>query len=159
MLNEIEHYPLHLFFIHLSVANSQTRLRYQAFDERCNRFDGFHPVVYEKSLSATAKFKFNCRFDNVLRKLNDLSLDRQPIAWRSFNQGHITQSAERHVERTRNGCSRKRQYVNALLEMFQSFFVSHAKALLFVNNNNAELLEFNVFRQQAMRADNYVYVA
>ena len=66
VLNEIEHYPLHLFFIHLPMADSQTRLRYEAFDERGNRFDGFNAIVYEENLTTTTEFKFNRRLDNVL---------------------------------------------------------------------------------------------
>src|SRR6185369_7997393 len=125
--------------------------RDQTFHERRNRLDRLHPIVYEEHLTAARQFQIDRRLDHTLGKLDHLGLNRESIAWRRFDQRHVAHAAERHVERTRNRRRRKRQHVDFLLEMFETFFVRDSETLFFVDNNKTEILERDVFRKDAMR--------
>ena len=141
MLNEIEHYALHLLFVHLPVADDEARLRHQALDQGRNRLDRFDAIVDEKDLPAASQFELNCRLDHVFGKLNDLSLDCEPIARRSFDQRHVAQPAQRHVERARNWRRRQASARRLASSVFQSLFVGHAETLLFIDHDDAEFLK------------------
>jgi hypothetical protein len=67
-----------------------------------------------------------------------------------LHQRHVAEPCERDVQRSRNRRRRESQYVGLELEVLQPLFVLHAKAMLLVNDNHAEVLEANVGAQQAM---------
>ena len=63
------------------------------------------------------------------------------------------------MQRARNGRRRHGEHVHFLLELLQPFLVPHAKALLFVNDQQAQIRKFNVLRKKPVRADQNVYFA
>src|SRR5205085_8875960 len=60
---------------------------------------------------------------------------------------------ERKIKRARNWRGRKREHVDQLEKLLEFFFVQNAKALLFVDHNQAEIFEDDVAGDEAMRAD------
>src|SRR5207245_4930634 len=83
----------------------------------------------------------------------DYRLDGEAIARRRFDERHITQADQRHVQGTRDRRSGKGQSVDILADFFQALFIGYAEALLFVDDHQAQVLEAAVFRKKAMRAD------
>ena len=63
VVNEIQHYSLHLFFVHLAMADGHTRLRHETLDQGRDCVDRFDAIVNEKDLAAARQFKFDGRFD------------------------------------------------------------------------------------------------
>ena len=55
------------------------------------------------------------------------------------------------------GVARERERVDVFAHLFEALFVSDAEALLFVDDQQAEILKLYVFGEQAMRADDYVH--
>ena len=51
------------------------------------------------------------------------------------------------------GVARHGQHVDLLAHLLQPLFVAHAEALLFVDDEQAEILELDVFGEEAMGAD------
>src|SRR5690349_8684824 len=79
VVDEVEHDSLHLFFVHLSMTNGQPRLWHQTLDKRGDGLDCFDSIMDEENLAASRELQFNCGFDNTVRELHNLSLNRQPI--------------------------------------------------------------------------------
>ncbi len=64
-----------------------------------------------------------------------------------------------HVQRARDRRGRHRQHVDGLAHLLQSLFVRDAEALLFVDDDQAQVGELHVLADQAMRADEDVDLA
>ena len=66
---------------------------------------------------------------------------------------------ERHVQRPRNRRRRHRQHVDLLAHLLDALLVRDAEALLLVDDQQAEVAERHVLRQQPMGADDDVDLA
>src|SRR4030095_15460308 len=93
VIDEVEHDPLHLLFVQLTVSDRQSGLRNQSLNKSRNSLNCFNSIVNKEHLAAARQFKFNRRLDNAVRKLHHLSLNFETIAWRSLNQRHIAHSS------------------------------------------------------------------
>ena len=96
------------------------------------------------------------RADELFVERGDDGLDGEAVSRRRFDQRHVAQADERHVQRARNGRGGERQGVDVFAHFLQAFFVGDAEALLFVDDQQAEVAKFDVFREQAVRADDDV---
>ena len=63
------------------------------------------------------------------------------------------------MKRSRNGRRGEREHVHSTLERLDAFFVRDPKALLFVNDEQAKVLEVYILRENAVRADDNVNLA
>ena len=104
-------------------------------------------------LAAALEFLLDGGLDQLLVPAGDHSLNRHAVLGRSLDHAHVAQADQRHVQRARNRRGRHGQHVHLLAHLLQPFFVAHAEALLFVHDQQAEVGELHVFREQAMRAD------
>src|SRR5690606_13176646 len=83
VIDEIEHYLLHFLFVHLAVADGDAGIGDDLLNKGGDRLDRLHAIVDEKHLTVASEFEVDRRADDALRKLDDLSVYRQPIArWR-----------------------------------------------------------------------------
>jgi hypothetical protein len=80
-------------------------------------------------------------------------LDRHAIFRRSFDHAHVAQADQRHVQRARDGRGRHGEHVDLLAHLLDALFVADAEALFFVDDEQAEVGEFDVFRKDAVGAD------
>jgi hypothetical protein len=92
----------------------------------------------------------------LLSERRDICLDGQSVARGCFNDRHISQAEERHVEGSRNRRGRQGEDIDALLEMLEALLVSYSKALLLIDDNQSQILELNVAREDAVSADEHV---
>ena len=60
------------------------------------------------------------------------------------------------MQRAGNRGGGHREDVDILAHFFQALFVSHAETLLFVDDEQAEVLKLHIFREQAVSADDDV---
>ena len=63
------------------------------------------------------------------------------------------------MQRARNRRGGQRQHVDVRAHLFQALFVRDAEALLFVDDQQAEIVKLYVFRKQPVRADDDVHLA
>src|SRR5688572_26454760 len=84
VVDEIEHYPLHLLLVQLAVADCEARLGHQTLHESRDCLDRLDAVVNKEDLSAARELEIDCRLDHDVGKLDHLGLDCESIAWRSF---------------------------------------------------------------------------
>ena len=57
------------------------------------------------------------------------------------------------MQRARDGRGAHGEHVDFFAQLLQALFVAHAEALLFVDDQEAEVFELHVFGEQAMGAD------
>ncbi len=78
---------------------------------------------------------------------------------RRSNQAHVAHARDSHLHGTRNRRCREREHVNLLAQILELLFVLHAKALLLVDDNEAQIMRIYVGRKQAVCANKHVYLA
>src|SRR5580704_15347133 len=113
----------------------------------------------EKNLAFAREFFFHHALHESFAERRDGGLNREAILRRRFDHTHITQTNERHVQSARNGSGGHCEDVYIFAHFFQALFVSDAEALLFVDDEKAEILKLDVFRKQPVRADDDVYLS
>ena len=155
--DEFQHHLFELGLAHLPVADDDARLRHQPLDHRRQRGDRFHAVVHEKHLPVARQLFFDHALHQRLAERRDGGLNRQAILRRRLDHAHVAQAHQRHVQRARNRRGGHGQHVHILAHLLQAFFVRHAEALLFVHDQQAEVVKFHVLRKQPVRADHDVH--
>ena len=115
--------------------------------------DGVHAVVHEINLAAALEFLLDGGLNQLFIPVGDYGLDRDAVFGRRFDHAHIAQADQRHVQRARDGRGRHGEHVHLLAHLLEAFFVADAEALLFVDDQQAEVGELYVFRKQAVGAD------
>ena len=153
VVHEGEHDAFQLGFGHLAVAHDDARGGDEFLDARGDFVDGFDAVVDEVDLAAAFELKLDGRADDLLVELGDHGLNRHAVFGRRFDDAHVAQADQRHVQRARDGRGRHGEHVDLLAHLFQALLVAHAEALLFVDDEQAEVLELDVFGEQAVGAD------
>src|SRR5580658_1000381 len=153
MAHEGEHDFLKLVLAHLAVSGGDARAGDELLDARSDFVDGFDAIVDEEDLTAALQFNFNGGADDFFVVFGDDGLNGHAVFGRSFDDAHVAQTDERHVERARNGRGTHGENVDFFAELLEALLVAHAEALLFIDDEQAEILELDVFREQAMGAD------
>ncbi len=113
----------------------------------------------EINLPAAIQFPQHRMADQRFVKPRDPSLDRQAVVGGRFQVGNIAHSQKRHVQRPRNRRGGHRQHIDDLPQRLEPLLHLHAKALLFVDDHQPQVLERHVVLCQPMRADDDVDAA
>ena len=153
MRHEVEHGALERVLVHLAVADDDARFRHQPLQEVAERVDRLDAVVHEEDLPAARHLVADRARDHRLIELDDVGLNREAILRRRFDDRHVADADQRHVERARNRRRRHRQHVDALAHLLDALLVRDAEALLFVDDQQSEIAELDVLREQPVRAD------
>ena len=137
VLLEGKHDVFYLASAHLAVSHTHASFRRSFLHASHRLINSGHAVGHVVHLSFSLQLTSNsCR--NKIRVvlahhyLNRLSARR----WRQ-NQAHVTNAAHGHLHGAWNGRCRERQHVYLLAHVFELLFVLYAKALLFVDDNQA----------------------
>ena len=154
-----EHHALKFGFAHLPVADNDARRGNQLLNARSDFVDGFDAVVHEVNLAAAFEFEFHSGAHDLFVELGDDGLNRHAVFGRRLDNTHVAQADERHVQGARDRCGAHCQYVDFFAHLLESFLVAHAEALLLIDDKQTEVLELDVFREQAVSADEDVHVA
>ena len=146
-------------FAHLSVADDNARFGHETLDQVADREDRFDAVVDEVDLAAARQLVADRPPDHLLIELDDVGLNRQAILRRRLDDRHVADADERHVQRPRNRRRAHRQHVDLLPQLLDLLLVADAEPLLLVDDEQAEVAELHVLREQPVRADDDVDLA
>ena len=69
------------------------------------------------------------------------------------------QAFQRHRQRARYRCGGEREHVHFCAQCLETFLLLHAEAMLFVEDDQAEIVELHVLLDQLVRADDDVQLA
>ncbi len=154
--NELEHDGFEFFFAHLAVSDDDAGFGNEPGYEGGERIDGLDAIVDEVDLAVAGELVFDGALDEIFLEGRDDGLNGEAVARRSFDEGHVAETDEGHVQGARNGSGGESQGVDVFAHFLEALFVGDAEALLFVDDEEAEVLKLYVFGEQAMSADDDV---
>ncbi len=94
--------------------------------------------------------------DQAVAVLNHVRLDREPVFGRGFDDAHVPHAPQGHVQRPRDRSRGQRQRVHRLAPLLDPLFLGNPEPVLFVNHQQAQVVEGDVLRQQPVGADDDV---
>ena len=124
-----------------------------------DQLDVADAVVDEVNLPAAGQLALNRVADEPVVPARDLRLDGQAVFRRRFEIRNVAQADQRHVQRPRNRRGRERQHIDHRPQRLQPLLDIDAEPLLFVDDHQAQVVELDVLRRQAVRADDDVDLA
>ena len=159
VLDEIAHHVFELMLVHLAVADADARLRNQRTQMARDVADVLDPVVYEEHLAAAIELAQNDFAHQAVFEMRDESANRLAIRRRRLDHRQIANPQHRHMQRARNRRRGQRQHVDQLAHLLHLLFVGDAEAMLLIDDQQAQLGELHILREQAMRADDDIDLA
>ena len=105
-------------------------------------------VVEEIDLPVARHLALDGLADDPLVVGRDDGLDRMPVGRRGLDRAHVARAGEREIKRARNRRGGKRQHVDEPEELLEFLLLLHAEALLLIDDDEAEVLELDVLREQ-----------
>ena len=142
--------------VHLAVADVDPRLRHEQPEFLRDVLDGMNPVVEEIDLPVARHFPLDGLADHALVVGRDDGLDRMPVGRRGLDRAHVARAGQREIKRARNRRGGERQHIDQPEKLLEFLLLLHAEALLLVDDDQAEILEFDVLREKPVRADDDV---
>ena len=150
------HHRFELVFMHLPVTDAHARFRHKFAQLVGENADALHAIVHKKYLPAAVQFAQNRIAHQTVLVRRYVRANRQPFIGRRFDGGHVARAAQRQIQRARNRRRRQRQHIHIRAQLFQTFFVLHTKTLFFIHNQQAQIFERDILRQNAMRTDDNI---
>ena len=137
VLLEGKHDVFYLASAHLAVSHAHAGLRRSFLHTSHRLVNSGHAVGHVIHLTFSLQLTSNSRGNKIRIILAHHHLNRfSTRRWRQ-NQAHVTNAAHGHLHGAWNGRCRERQHVYLLAHVFELLFVLYAKALLFVDDNQA----------------------
>ena len=118
--------------------------------------DAGHPVVHEKDLPLAQQFPADGRPDLLVVVRPDEGENRMPVFRWSRQRRHLPDAGDRHLQGARDRRRAHRQDVDIGFQLFEGVLVLDAETLLLVDDDQAEVLDGDVLRQQPVRSDDDV---
>ena len=148
-----------LFLGHLAVGNANACAGHQLAHMGGAGFDVVHPVVQVVHLPAPGKLLLHGFGKDHVVVFQHKGLHGLPLDGRLLDGGKVPDSAHGHVQRAGNGSGRKGEHVHPDEVLLELFLVLHTEALLFVDDDKAEVMELHVLGQQPVGAHHDVHTA
>ena len=142
--NEFIHDLFQLMLLHLSVGEGYVCLRHQFRYLRRNLRDIVDTIVDIVNLAAPSQLSADGRPNHLTVVLHHVGLNRQTVLGRLLQHAHIPDSNQAHMERPGNRRSCQRQHIDIFLQLLDFLLVSHAEALLLVDDQKSQILELHV---------------
>ena len=112
-----------------------------------------------EDLTLTKQLTADCFDRDALVVTANKGEDRLPVGRWSLQQRQVANADEAHLQRAWDGRGGECEHVDVVLHLLHRLFGLHAEALLFVDHQEAEILEHHPVLQQAVRADDTVDLA
>ena len=105
-----------------------------------------HTVVDKKDLAIVAQLALDRLAHEHVIIFGQHRVDGLPLLGRRVDRAHVAHAAQAHVQRAGNGRGAERQHVDVGAQLLEPLLLRHAKALLFVDDQHAQILEIPRFR-------------
>ena len=157
---EIEHDRFQQTPGHLAVGDANGHIRQEGLEFVFHLFDGRDAVVDEEDLAAPPLFAHNGIADDAGVVFGHIGLDGETVGRRRFDDAHFPQVDQGHVQRPRNGRRAQGQDIDIGGPGLPFFFLGNAEALFFIDDQEAQVLELDLFIEQAvvLLADYFVHL-
>ena len=108
------------------------------------------------NLSAALEFAQHSFADHAIALAAHKSLDGQAPLRRGRNHAQVAQTFQSHAQGARNRRGGEREHIDLGAKGLHGLFVTHAKAVFLVNDEQPQALELHVLAEQLVRADDDV---
>ncbi len=115
-----------------------------------------HPVVDVEDLALPQQLPPHRFRHGPLVVLAHIGEDRLPVGRWRVQQSQVPDSGQAHLEGPRNGGGGQRKHVDTEAQLLDRLLVADAEALLLVDDEEAQVLELDVRREQTVGADHDV---
>ncbi len=156
---EVAHHLFQLALAHLPVADADTCLRHQFGKVGGAFFDGFHIVVQVVHLATAQQLTQQRLLHGAVVVLHDEGAHRQAARRRRGDDRQVAHAGHCHVQRARDRRGGQGEDVDLAAQGLQLLLLAHAKAVLFVDDGQAQVLETHIVLQQLVGADEDVDLA
>ena len=157
MLLEGKHDVFYLASAHLAVSHAHASLRCRLLYASHRLIDSGHAVGHVVHLTFSLQLTSNSCGNKIRIVLAHHHLNRLSTRWRRQNQAHVTHAAHGHLHGARNRRCRERQHIYLLAHVFELFFMLNAKALLLVDDYQAQIVRVYVCGKQPVRSYQHIY--
>ena len=145
--------------VHLPVRHGDRHVAELLLELARGALDIVDAVVQVVDLAAALQLAPDGVGEDAPVVLHDEGLHGQTVLGRLLDRGHIADAGHGHVQRAGDRRGRERQHVDAARELLDVLLVRHAEALLLVDDEQSEILEFYILTEQPVRADDEVDLA
>ena len=141
---------------HLAVGDGKAHLRHVLFEKLPDAGDVLDARTDVKRLPSPVAFAQQRLAHHERIERRDEGAHRQAVDRRRRDDRQFAHARERQRQRARDRRRGERQDVHFVPELLQPFLVGDAEMLLLVDDDEAEILEFNGLREQRVGADHDV---
>ena len=153
VVHEGEHDTLEFGLGELAVADDDAGLGDEFADLGGDLVDGFDAIVDEVGLASAFELHLDGGADQFFVELGDDGLDGHAVFRGRLDDGHVAEADEGHVQGAGDGRGGHGEDVYGGAHLLQALFVAYAEALFLVDDEQAEVLELEVFGEEAVGAD------
>ncbi len=157
--DELIHDLLELALVHSAVGKGDPGLRHELLELRSDKVDVVDRVVDIVDLTAPAELSEDGLPHELIVVLHDVGLDRLPVLGCLLKDAHVPDADKAHVECARDRGRRQRQHVHVFAQLFDLLLVTHAKALLLIDDEKSQVLELHPVGEELVGSDHDVYRA
>ena len=158
-VDKIDHHPFQLAFAHLTVTDRDAGFGDDVLQFLGDGFDVLHAIVHEVDLPFATQFAQDRIANQLVAPARHARFDGHAIFGRRFEIRDIADADQRHVQRARNRRGTERQHVDRRPNRLQPLFDFDAEPLFFVDDQQSQVVEFDVLGRQAMGADDDIDAA
>ena len=155
-VGEVDHDLLQRALVHLAVGHDHPGLGHQLPDLHGLVLDVGDPVVDVEDLPLPEQLPADGLGGGPVVGLADVGEDGLAVLRRRGDEAHVPDAGERHLQRAGDRRGRHGEHVDADPQLLHLLLVGDAEALLLVDDEEAEVLELDVLRQEPVGADDHV---
>ena len=141
------------------MGDADGHIRQEGLEFVFHLFNGRDAVIDEEDLTAPPFFTHDGIADDAGVVFGDIGLDRETVGRRRFDDAHFPQIDQRHVQRPRNRRRTQGQDIDIGCPSLPFFLLGYAEALFFIDDQEAQVLEFDLLVEQAVGPDEDVDIA
>ena len=138
------------------MGDADMRFRHQLVNLRGNRSDVLHSVMHVEHLATAQQLTPDRSSDLSILIRANVSKHRQAVFRRRGQRGHFTNARNGHLQRTRNRRCRQTQHIHIGTQRLQRLFVFDTETLLLIDDDQSQILEFDLRPKQFVRTDHHI---
>lgn len=152
-LDESDHNGFQFALAHLAVSNGDSGMGDEFFDAVGDVIDALYSVIDVEHLSASGEFAKDCFADDFVGGWSDEGAYGKSARGWIVDEGHLSDVHEGHAECAGDGSGTHAEDIDVDADGFEGFFVFDAELLFFVDDEEAEVVEFKLVAKEGMGAD------
>ena len=143
-VHKVEHDALQLLLLHLPVRVGDLRLRQFRRKPRRNLGQPAYFIADIVDLTAPVQLALHSLPHDGVAVLHHIGLDRLTVPGRLGEYGELSYARKTHVQGARNRRGRQRQHIDILPQLLHLLLVRDPEALLLVDDQESQLMGFDV---------------